>query len=246
MVRQSARIESLSVVLAACLASFWLSGVASADPERDSSASSGRPNDVALMESLHRLAEEGDANAQFMLGALYFTGEGVPQDYEEALKWYRRSAEQGHASAQHDLGVTYYQGKFVTQDYVEAFKWFQKSADHGHAKTQYNLGRMYYEGKGVPQDYAEALRWYRRSAEQGNAKAQYSLGMMYASGQVVTADLVQAHLWFNLAGSRASDPKTREAATGNRDSVAAMMTSAQIAEAQRLAREWKPVIEEAK
>lgn len=81
----------------------------------------------------------------------------------------------------------------------------------------------------------EALFWYRKAAEQGNAGAQANLGLMYERGQGVPQDYAQAHMWLNLAASRA-----HTAAATKRDEVAAQMTPAQIAEAQKLAREWKP------
>ncbi len=84
--------------------------------------------------------------------------------------------------------------------------------------------------------------WYRKAAEQGVAAAQLNLGVRYDNGQGVPQDYVQAHVWFNLAAARflASETENRETAVRNRDRVAAKMTVAQIAEAQRLAREWKP------
>ncbi len=99
---------------------------------------------------------------------------------------------------------------------------------------------MYENGRGVPQDDAAAVSWYRKAADQGYATAQHSLGVMYMNGQGVPQDLVQAHKWFSLAASRATRANVRELATKNRDIVAAQMTPKQIAEAQRLAREWKP------
>ena len=77
------------------------------------------------------------------------------------------------------------------------------------------------------------------AAEQGNAAAQYNIGVMYYKGQGVPQDYVQAHMWFNLAASRLEAEKRNEAVK-NRDIIASRMTPAQIAEAQRLAREWKP------
>jgi len=112
--------------------------------------------------------------------------------------------------------------------------------EQGHASAQFNLGVMYGTGKGVPQDHAEAVKWYRRGAEQGHAGAQNNLGTMYDNGQGVPQDFVQAHLWYNLAASTLKEPEKRERAARNRDDIAAKMTPAQIAEAQRLAREWRP------
>ena len=101
---------------------------------------------------------------------------------------------------------------------------------------------MYGEGRGVPQDYAEAARWYRLAAERGDAQAQYNLGLAYARGEGVTQNAVEAHVWFNLAAARfpANDTRNRTAAVKNRDTVAGEMSSDQLAEAQKRAREWKP------
>ncbi len=92
---------------------------------------------------------------------------------------------------------------------------------------------MYIVGQDVPQDYAEAAKWYRMAAEQGHAGAQFVLGSMYANGQGVPQDYVAAHMWFDLSAARGD-----EKALAVRDTVAGHMTSDQIAEAQRLAREW--------
>ncbi|MEE8152836.1 MAG: tetratricopeptide repeat protein [candidate division NC10 bacterium] len=110
-----------------------------------------------------------------------------------------------------------------------------RSTSQGQADAQFRLGFMYYDGQGVPQNYAEAVNWYRMAASQGQADAQLGLGIMYHNGQVVPQDYVQAHLWFNLAAAQGN-----EDARKNRDTTAGMMTPAQIVEAQRLAREWRP------
>ena len=154
----------------------------------------------------------------------------------------RRHAEQGDAGAQNSLGILYYRGLGVPQDYAEAVKWHRKAADQGDAFAQSILGFLYGDGQGVPQDYVQAAKWYRLAAEQGQAFAQNNLGLMYRKGQGVAQDYVQAHMWFNLAAARlpALDTKDRDRAVKNRDLVAAKMIPAQIAEAQKLAREWKP------
>ena len=89
-------------------------------------------------------------------------------------------------------------------------------------------------------DFALAMQWYRKAADQGNANAQSILGVMYANGRGVTKDDVQAYMWVNLAAAGTSDADVREQAQKTRDAFAARMTPAQIGEAQRLSREWKP------
>ncbi len=106
--------------------------------------------------------------------------------------------------------------------------------------AQNSLGFMYDNGQGVPQDYAEAAKWYRKAAKQGEAIAQTKLGFMYGKGRGVPQDYVQAHMWYNLAALRFPPGTDRAIPVKNRDIVAKHMTPAQIAEAQRLAREWKP------
>jgi Sel1 repeat len=111
--------------------------------------------------------------------------------------------------------------------------WFRKTADQVYTGAHTSL---------APQDHAEKLNWYRKAAEQGDADAQSALGLMCYTGRGVLQDYVEAHKWFNLAASRysTSDIRNRDQAIRDRDSLATKMTPAQIAEAQKLAREWKP------
>ena len=82
-----------------------------------------------IIEKLLQSAEQGDPKAQYELGLMYAKGDGVPEDYQEAVKWYRKAAEQGQASAQSKLGGMYYLGQGVPTDYKEAAKWFQLAAE---------------------------------------------------------------------------------------------------------------------
>ncbi len=125
-------------------------------------------------------------------------------------------------------------------DYVTALRELRPLAEQGNADAQFSVGLSYDKGQGVPQDYAEAVKWVRKAAEQGNAGAQNDLGVMYSNGQGVSQDYVQAHIWFNLAASKYPPGENRDRAVKNRDIFAAKMTPAQISEAQKLARKWKP------
>ena len=81
-------------------------------------------------------ADQGHANAQFNLGFMYENGQGVGQDFGEAIKWYRMAADQGDAGAQYMLGVTYENGEGVGQDMTEAMVWYRMAADQGHEGAQ--------------------------------------------------------------------------------------------------------------
>ena len=111
-------------------------------------------------------------------------------------------------------------------------------ANAGDANAQFNLARMYDTGRGVPQDDAQAMTWYRKAADQGDPDAQYNLGVMHDTGQGVPQDYVEAHKWHNLAAFRTSAENQTKYAE-DRDRVANLMTPTQIADAQRLAREWQ-------
>jgi len=164
------------------------------------------------------------------------------RDFSTALQLWRPLADRGHAAAQNSLGGMYALGDGVPQNDVEAVRWYRKAADQGFANAQNNIGTMYDTGLGVPLDYVEAARWYRKAADQGFAGAQNNLGAMYVYGRGVPRNYIEAYKWFSLAAARfpASDTESHENTARNRDRAAAQMTPAQIAEARRLAAEWKP------
>jgi len=121
---------------------------------------------------LKRLAELGNANAQYDLGNVYRWNGGVRGgvgDRKESVKWYSMAAEQGNADAQFWLGICYRQGEGVDRDDKEGFKWLTKSAEQGNAGAQFWLGN-YYAHK-VDKDLKEAVKWYTKAAEQGDAEA---------------------------------------------------------------------------
>ena len=162
---------------------------------------------ITELEHTKKLANDGDAYAQYTLGLIYFKGEEVPKDYKEAVKWYTRSAEQGYAPAQLNLGVMYHMGEGVLQDDKQAVKWYRKLAEkQGQVMAQYNLGLIHSKGYGSsegPQDYKEAVKWYRKAAEQGHANAQCNLGMMLAwHRQGEPHDYKEAVKWFRMSSEQ--------------------------------------------
>jgi TPR repeat protein len=163
-------------------------------------------------------------------------------DHATALRRLRPVAEQGDARAQSLLGLIYYTGRGELRNDAEAVRWFRRAAGQGDVAAQFRLGLMYSEGQGVPQDHVEAAKWYRLAADRGYAQAQYNLGLAYAAGEGVPQDNVMAHMWLNRAVAQfpASDTRHRSAAVRSRDVMASKLTREQIAEAQKLAREWRP------
>jgi TPR repeat protein len=190
-------------------------------------------------------AESGNAAAQSSLGVF----SELAKDYSLAAFWYRKAANQGDVIAQGNLGRLYHAGLGVPQDFAEAYHWARSAADKGDPLGELLTGLLNLEGKGRPTDYAEAVSWLRRAAEQDcSAKgrlehfcgtARFSLGTLYDAGEGVPQDYVLAHMWTNLA-SAALEGEGQKSAARFRDSIAAKMTPQQIAQAQQLAREWRP------
>src|SRR6266571_957049 len=181
-------------------------------------------------------ADKGDAKAQYELGRAFFSGTlGVAKDKAEAVKWFRKAAEQNVADAQFSLGVCYANGQGVTKDDAEAVKWFRKAAEQNDARAQAALGVRYATGQGVAENKGEAVKWYRKAAEQNVTDAQYNLGVCYDSGEGVAKDQVEAYKWWLLAARQGNDD-----AKQNMTIVENKMTREQIAEGQRLARDFKP------
>jgi TPR repeat protein len=121
------------------------------------------------------------------------------------------------------------------QDYVTAERLYRSLAEQGDASAQHFLGKMYESGEGMRRNPVEAAKWFRLAADQGHTGAQFYLGGMYASGNGVPRDYVQAYMWFDLS----SEGSQEFFAAASRSAVADKMTSAQIAEAQKLASAWR-------
>lgn len=109
----------------------------------------------------------------------------------------------------------------------------RQAAEQGDAEAQEQLGFRYRIGKGVPMDASQAAKWTKLAANQGNAAAQFSLSGMYLMGRGVPKDRVLAHMWANLSASKGYDN-----AKELRESMAKLLTPDQLAESERLAREW--------
>ena len=185
-----------------------------------------------------KAAEQGLARAQCLLGLLYSNGDGVKVDKAEAARWFHRAADQGVAEAQFDLGMCYANGEGVARSAAVAAEWYRKAAAQDLPEAEGELGNCYLEGNGAPTDIPEGLKWTRMAADQGFAPAQNTLGLCYSKGKGVAKDYVEAYKWFNLAvakgGELADDVKINLAAAER------FLTPEQVADAQRMAREFKP------
>jgi uncharacterized protein len=198
---------------------------------------------------------------ELILGKCYFYGLGVQQDYIEAARWlleaFQTDAPTTKPGNPYDeigylLSRIYSldevvkrwrgpaEGEVAWQSYTEDANWHREGAEAEHTENQFCLGLAYAYGLGVPKDYAAAASWFRRAAEAGDVWAQLHLAVAYAKGRGVALDYTQAFMWFNIAATRTTSDRQKHVSDAC-DEVARRMTHQQITEAQRLAREWKPI-----
>ena len=197
---------------------FELKRLPSADPATPPDAS---PEEIQQFQENLNAAENGDAQAQFRLGKMYFHGAGVVRDVSEAVRWFRLAADQGVAGATSELGFMYRFGLGVRQDETEstklqqaaaekgnptddeeAIRWFRKAAEGGYARAQWSFGNLYESGIEVPQDAKEAFRWYHEAARQKHPIGQYFVGKCCVEGKVVARDFEVGMQWLRLAAEQ--------------------------------------------
>ena len=158
-------------------------------------------NKFEAVKYYQRSAEYGYTEAKVALGKCYLNGDGIEQDFEEAVRLFRL-ANYCNADAQYYLALCYEEGKGVKSIPTEAVKWYLKSAEQGYANAQCNLGNCYSYGRGVTQSYTEAVKWYMKAAEQGLARSQYNIGLCYIKGNGVIRSYAEAVKWFRKAAEQ--------------------------------------------
>lgn len=170
-----------------------------------SAAPGGPARDPARAVVLLRpAAVRGNAEAQYYLGLLYSSGQGVTTDPVEALTWMQAAAENGHTEAQFELSRAYAEGIGTQVDSARALLWLQQAAEAGHGEAQYSLAYALDSGRGIARDRAAGLNWLLRAAEGGFLRAQVVLGKKYLRGDGVTANPQEAQRWLGL-GVKAGD-----------------------------------------
>jgi TPR repeat protein len=220
----------------------------------------GVPQDYASgIRWLRIAALKGATDAQNKIGEMLQRGLGMERNAAEAVKWFRIAADQGSISAQNNLANAFALGLGVPENFDEAFKWYRIAADQSSSYAENVIGVAYQHGLHFAQDDAEAFRWFRRAANRVYERPedtwihtpQYNIAVMYASGRGTAQDYVRALMWFTLAiafgDTRPPSPfgvqlvgTPTETAPQQRDKLMPLMTAAQIAEAEKLAREWQP------
>ena len=191
----------------AALAGF-LAAHALAGPLEDARAAYEAGDYATALRLFETLAEQGDADAEYALGDMYLSGNGVPRDADQALIWLGRAADHGKPVVGWLLGQIYdgslqHLGVDVPQDFGLAVKWYAKSAAAGFEAAWVQLAEHYDEGRGVQRNQSEAAKWYRKLADDGDVTSQHRLGEIYsAGGPGVSQDYALAAAWFARAAEQ--------------------------------------------
>lgn len=159
-----------------------------------------------------KAAEQGDPDAQNMLGLCYFHSRGVVQDRETAVKWFQKAAEQGSFRANNNLGNCYFNGNGVPQNYVKAFGHYLKAAETGYDIAQYNLGKcllisseaysVAQRMKGGSSGKGNAEIWFTAAADQGYAPAMMKLAELYLGKSLGETNVFKAMEYLTKAAEK--------------------------------------------
>jgi localization factor PodJL len=152
--------------------------------------------------SLRAAALKGDPTAAYEVGVRFAEGKGLPQNLEEAAKWYDRAAQAGIIPAVFRLGTLYEKGMGVKKDPDTARRYYQQAAERGNAKAMHNLAVLDADGGGKGPNYKSASSWFRKAADRGVADSQFNLGILYARGIGVEQNLAECFKWFSLAAAQ--------------------------------------------
>ena len=205
-------------------------------------AGCARPNMSAVPNNVQGLtlaASRGNAVAANNLGVMYANGNGVPQDFNEAKKWYLFASDHGNPAGEYNLGSAYQRGQGTPIDMAEALKWYELAVSHNYAPAKLSLGVMYWLGVGVTRDRAEAARLIKASAVDGFPPGQLILASLYREGVDIAPDDGLAYEWASLAASKLTGQQAI-IAQRERDDVAKGLNPAELTVAQSAAANWKP------
>jgi localization factor PodJL len=192
--------------------------------------------------ALRAAAANGDAGAAYEVATRFAEGRGVPQNYQEAARWFERAVKEGLAPAQFRLGSLYEKGLGVKKDLQMARQLYVAAGEKGNAKAMHNLAVLYAEGIDGKPDYRTAAEWFRKAAARGIGDSQYNLGILYARGVGLEQNLAESYKWFALA-TLAGDKESAK----KRDDVSARLDAESLMAARLAAQTWtaEPQPEEA-
>lgn len=148
------------------------------------------------------LAEDGDAAAQYTLGWMFESGQGVKKNEHRAITWYTKAAHQGDVAAQYVLATIYKRGSTVKKDSKQAILWLMKAANQDHTLAQFELGMHFKNGLNTQVDHKKSLYWFQKAAMHNHISAQINIGKIYQSSKEIKVDYQKAIKWYRKAADQ--------------------------------------------
>ena len=137
------------------------------------------------VSAIIKRANNGDAEAQYELGIMYFTGTNdTQQSYVKAAEWLQKAANKNHVHAQFYLGILYNRGDGLPKNFSKAAEWIGKASESGLAEAQYSLGLLYRDGQGVPQDNINAYKWINLALASDKLKEEHKGAILQARNEL--------------------------------------------------------------
>jgi len=205
----------------------------------------GEQDDWTATHANHKLAEQGDARAAYVLGHRYLHGvNGEEKNSQQALNWFQKAGERGEAGGFHMLGVIYDRdSEVVKQDLTKSTQFYRKAAELGFSGSQNNLSWAYYKGHGVKRNVPEAIYWATRAAEQGEPFAYSTLSELRFEGNGFPTDDVETLKWTILALQGMPYGKAKLGICKQFDILTKRMSKEDILKANQLAKNWQPLVD---
>ena len=161
-----------------------------------------REERVAAAVQMKRLAQSGDAHAQYLMGLLYRDGGLVIPDTGRAQYWMEQAAVQNVPAAQYSLGKLLLSDDALVHDPDQGIRWLKAAAQNGNDYAAYALGKEYLSGRYVFKNAEKAADYLWQVSERDNPWAQYLLGKLYLMGEGVEQDEEAAYRWFQAAAEQ--------------------------------------------
>ena len=204
----------------------------------------GEQDDWTATFANHKLAEQGDARAAYVLGHRYLFGvNGEEKDSRQALYWFQKAGELGEAGGFHMLGVIYDRdSEIVKQDLIRSTQFYREAAEMGFSGSQNNLSWAYYTGKGVKKNIPEAIYWATRAAEQGEPYAYSTLAELRFDGNGFPNNDIETLKWTLLALEGMPEGKAKIKMHKQLDVLSERMPAKDILLAKKLVAKWDPLV----
>ena len=190
---------------------------------------------ASISPALRIAALANDPAAEYELGTRYAEGRGVPQNLQEAGRWFERAANAGFVPAQFRLASLNEKGEGRKKDVQTARRLYLAAANKGHAKAMHNLAVLHAEGIDGKPNYKAAVEWFGKAAAHGVTDSQYNLAVLYARGIGVGVNLAESYKWFALAAANGDSDAAKK-----RDEIAARLDHQALMAAKLAAQTFVP------